>query len=270
MAASYRKAYQADFRFFYLIRGAYTTMWGGGIIGLFGTKTIFTANRVRRILTTTAALSAIVAALTLYGQNVGNFVTQVDSSSRNRGITLSSSPNFEYQSSRIIADPISNIDNITLCDIPNFDIIHDGGQHNGDVGNFLGLTFYIKNIGTEVVNYQYAISITGLYKAVDEAIRVAIVVDDEVAQVYSKGEYNPESGVHDPEETYRCDNQVLIPATTTPFLSDRLIVSNQVSDFLVGEFHKYTILIWLEGNDPDCVDDIMGGSIKLVMTYKIV
>ena len=32
---------------------------------------------------------------------------------------------------------------------------------------------------------------------------------------------------------------------------------------------KYTIVIWLEGNDPDCVDDIIGGTIKLGMDFKI-
>lgn len=237
---------------------------------MLGLKTIFTANRVRKILTTTAALSAIIAALTLYGQNVGNFVTQVDSASRNRGITLSTSPNFDYQTSRIVADPIANIDNITLSDISNYDIIHEGGQHNGPVANFLGLTFYIKNIGTEVINYQYAISIKGLYKGVDKAIRIAVVIDDESCEIYSKGNFNSTTGLYESEETYRGPSQLLVPENTTPFLDQLTVTSRVASDFLIGEYHKYTVLIWLEGNDPECTDDIMGGSIKLVMNYKIV
>ena len=32
---------------------------------------------------------------------------------------------------------------------------------------------------------------------------------------------------------------------------------------------KYTVVIWLEGNDPDCVDDIIGGTLKLSMDFKI-
>lgn len=243
---------------------------GGGIIGLFGLKTIFTANRVRKILTTTAVLSAIIAALTLYGQNVGNFVTQVDSGSRNRGIALSTSPTFQYQSPRIVADPISSMDNITLGDIPNYEILHEGGQHNGPVGNWLGLTFYIKNIGNQVVNYQYVINITGLYKAVDAAMRLAIVVDDEVADIYSKGNFNSDTGLYDAEESYRIPDQALMPAYTTPFVDKQTITARLVTDFLVDEYHKYTVLIWLEGHDPDTVDVIKGGSIKLTMTFKIV
>lgn len=174
------------------------------------------------------------------------------------------------QPSRIVADPISNIDNITLSDIANSDIVHSGGQHNGPVSNFLGLTFYIKNVGTEVINYQYAIAIQGLYKGVDKAIRVAIVSDDETCEIYSKGIFNPATGEYDPEETYRGPDQLLVPAYTTPFLNQLTVVSKTRNDFLVNQFHKYTVLIWIEGNDPECTDDIKGGSIKLVMTFKIV
>lgn len=225
---------------------------------------------MRRILTITAILSAIVAALTLYGQNVGNFVTQVDTASRNRGLALSIDENFSYHSPRIVADPISNMDNITLGDIPNHEMTHEGGQHNGPVGNWLGLTFYLKNIGNQVINYQYAISITGVYKNVDAAMRLALISDDEKSVIYSKGEYNRESGLYESEDSYKENHQTMMPATTTPYVDERIIAHEQRNDFLVEEVHKYTVLIWLEGHDPDCIDDIKGGSIKLVMTFKIV
>ena len=34
---------------------------------------------------------------------------------------------------------------------------------------------------------------------------------------------------------------------------------------------KYTILIWLEGNDPECIDNIIGGEMKMsmVITQKV-
>ena len=32
---------------------------------------------------------------------------------------------------------------------------------------------------------------------------------------------------------------------------------------------KYTIVIWLEGNDPDCLDNIIGGTMKLGMKFRI-
>ena len=32
---------------------------------------------------------------------------------------------------------------------------------------------------------------------------------------------------------------------------------------------KYTIIVWLEGNDPDCTDDIIGGEFKIDMEMEI-
>ena len=42
------------------------------------------------------------------------------------------------------------------------------------------------------------------------------------------------------------------------------------SDFYpldVGEIIKYTVVIWLEGQDEQCVDDILGGQVKLAVEF---
>ena len=31
----------------------------------------------------------------------------------------------------------------------------------------------------------------------------------------------------------------------------------------VGEVHKYTIVMWLEGDDPDCNDELVGGHLGM-------
>ena len=31
------------------------------------------------------------------------------------------------------------------------------------------------------------------------------------------------------------------------------------------EVDKYTVVIWLEGNDPECINDIIGGELKMQM-----
>lgn len=43
-----------------------------------------------------------------------------------------------------------------------------------------------------------------------------------------------------------------------------------VEEFVVGQMDKYTVVIWLEGNDPDCTDAILGGMIRLSMNISIV
>ena len=37
-----------------------------------------------------------------------------------------------------------------------------------------------------------------------------------------------------------------------------------------GDITKITVVIWLEGNDPDCTDNILGGQFKLDMIFDIV
>ena len=83
---------------------------------------------------------------------------------------------------------------------------------------------------------------------VDEAVRVMIYLNGE-KKVYAKvssitGE--AESG-------------------TIPFRSDNPIVLEKRENFSPGDRDKFTIVIWLEGPDPDCVDSIIGGELKLEM-----
>ena len=48
-------------------------------------------------------------------------------------------------------------------------------------------------------------------------------------------------------------------------------ISNQVNeDFESGDVDKYTIVIWLEGNDPECVDAIKGGHVRMVMNFNVI
>ena len=36
-----------------------------------------------------------------------------------------------------------------------------------------------------------------------------------------------------------------------------------------GDVHKYTLVMWLEGDDPDCTDDLIGGHIGIEMNLKL-
>ncbi len=55
---------------------------------------------------------------------------------------------------------------------------------------------------------------------------------------------------------------------TQPFYSveDKIIMLQQNENFKVGDVDKYTIVIWLEGDDPECTDELIGGEIKMHMT----
>ena len=46
-------------------------------------------------------------------------------------------------------------------------------------------------------------------------------------------------------------------------------MTTKSEDFKPGDVDKYTILMWVEGNDPECVNEILGGHMKMSMTFSV-
>ena len=61
------------------------------------------------------------------------------------------------------------------------------------------------------------------------------------------------------KEQYNAENN------TQPFYSDNVIMLEKNENFQVDSEDKYTIVIWVEGDDPDCIDELIGGEIKMNM-----
>ena len=55
---------------------------------------------------------------------------------------------------------------------------------------------------------------------------------------------------------------------TIPFYSEKEAVLEQRKDFKPNDIDKFTIVIWLEGDDPDCIDNILCGEIKMHMEIR--
>ena len=43
------------------------------------------------------------------------------------------------------------------------------------------------------------------------------------------------------------------------------IILEQIKDFKPLDLDRYTIVVWLEGDDPDCTDPLIGGELKMHM-----
>ena len=145
---------------------------------------------------------------------------------------------------KLAARDLEFMDNISIDWIPTNIDTEAEGSHNGE--NYIAYTFYIENEGEETVNYWYSIIIDDVIKNVDEATRVMIFLNGEKT-VYAKINSItnlPENG-------------------TTPFYSKDKVFVRERDLIKPNEIDKYTIVIWLEGDDPDCLDDILGGEIKM-------
>jgi len=174
--------------------------------------------------------------------------------------TISLDPSFAQESGLIMyerleekharqilkATKVDFMDNISVKWLP--EDIHEiaEGSHNGE--NYLAYTFYLENRGSEPINYWYEILVDDVIKNVDKAIRIMIYRNGE-RTIYGKANETtgqPETG-------------------TEIFYSDVEPVLKCRENFTPGEIDKFTIVIYLEGDDPDCIDALIGGEMKMHM-----
>ncbi len=187
----------------------------------------------------------------LFSTQAGRFT--VSSKDSARGLILSETADFEKKSVTLKATPVENMDNITFEWLPT-DLTEVDGSHNGD--NYLAYTFYVKNTGEEKIDYQATINIDFMKKNVDEAVRVQVYCNDE-ASVYAKKAKDGKPEIDPLVET-------------VPFVSNTVVMTEKRDNFKVGKVDKYTVVVWLEGEDPECVNDILGGELKMSMDFEVV
>ena len=212
-------------------------------------KRIARARKLTLLLAGMALLLTLIFVFSVTQEKMGNFTININRMEMYRqGIMLADNDKFENPSSRLKANAVQNATNISIMDLPdNLESID--GEHNGT--DYMAYTFYIRNGGRETVDYYYNIIIEMQAKGVDAAVRVA-VYDDNGRTVYAKKARNGKA-----------------EAGTTPFIEDTVVMENYVRNFVVNDVDKYTVVVWLEGDDPECVDAIIGGMIRMSMNFDI-
>ncbi len=185
--------------------------------------------------------------LVLYVVNSnGYFTIKLDKNLKaERHILLSSDSEFSAETVEIKVKGLEYMDNITESWIPMDEVIKKEGDNSGD--NYIAYTYFIKNDGEQKTDYKSKIVVESVIKNVDDAVRVAVFTNGE-KKVYAKKAKN---GKEEPN--------------TIVFLSNHLIMEQERNGLEPGQIDRYTILVWLEGKDPECIDDIIGGEMKMSM-----
>ena len=163
-------------------------------------------------------------------------------------ISLSETADFANPTTALDAGGLQNMTNISQYWLPS-GLDSTDGVHSGE--NYIAYTFYIRNVGEVACTLKEQIHIDSVVLGADAAIRVRMYRNGEPI-TYAKIGANglPEYG-------------------TTPFESEDSVVTYEVPDFKPGETRKYTLVIWLEGDDPECLDNIKGGNVKMSMTFTV-
>lgn len=181
--------------------------------------------------------------------NNGNFSITLDKNLYlDNGIIIYDDFQYKVYRTELLAKAPETFNSIKEIWLPEEIKDYEGGSHNGD--SYLVYTFYIENTGDEVAGYTREVIIDDVIKNVDAAIRV---------RIYKNGEYL----------TYaKLSSEGEVEPNTVPFIDDKIIMSEDVTNFKPNDIDKYTIVLWIEGEDPDCTDNILGGEFKVRMNFK--
>ena len=199
-------------------------------------------DKLQKALVVLALAFGVLFALSFMQENMGNFTINLNRLELfRRGVAIADNGDFNNATARLAADAVDNGTNIAAEDLPdNLDDID--GSHNGK--NYVAYTFYIRNAGKTDLGYSAKLKVVSASKGVEKAARV---------RVYRNGEpttYAAAAADGNPEPN------------TEPFASKDVVTTISHTNFRVGDVDKYTVVIWLDGDDPECVDKIIGGAVE--------
>ncbi|MBR7098423.1 MAG: hypothetical protein IKC59_03325 [Clostridia bacterium] len=191
--------------------------------------------------------------------------------------------------SYLFGTPVANAPCTSIAFLPP-DLDQVDGSHNGD--DHFAYTFYIRNDGLSTLAYEYQVLINSESQDLSRAAWVMLFEDGEMtfyAQATEDDQPEALPPIDDDTRGYRRityrdvakypDSQyMLIDAESAtpyyrlvpiPFESESVVTTGTQIDVVPGEMHKYTVVIWREGDDPDCTNDLIGGHFGLEMNFKL-
>lgn len=269
----------------------------------FGFLWFFSGRGLWALFGAMGLLALVLTLLSVVTQMRGLFTVNMSQRMFREGYSLSEEISFRTSSGNLFAQPAVDVPCISVVQIP--DEIYDNSlwknpaadeqdatQEYRDAGCFY-YTFYIRNEGESTTGYAWDLTIDSEDKNLADALWVMIFEDEEMT-FYAKAnelgspqslpaEDNNTIGYREapfidmakhPQQQYdvitETENFTYYRLRPMPFLSDTLVASGQMPTVAPQEIHKYTVVLWIEGDDPHCTDDLIGGHVGLSMNFRLI
>lgn len=242
------------------------------------------------LLGSAAALMLALFGLSAVTELQGHFTVSMSDDLFREGFTLSETKGFENPTTHLFATPAEGVPCVSILDIPtNVDEID--GAHND---TYFAYTFYIRNEGESPQGLDWSLQIRAESRELSEAAWFMIFVDDEMT-FYAKanretagsemlpppsdtrrayGEPPMYEMAAAPEEQYETivSEKGITYWRIKPYVfeDEEVVKSGRFEEIVPGEVHKFTVVIWLEGDDPDCTNDRIGGHLGLEFEMDLV
>lgn len=265
--------------------------------GISFTRSLFRVRAAKQSILIIVGILAVMYIMAAFYTESGEFVINIDKTMAHDGVYISNTTDFSEKLISLRGKAVVNADNISIFDISD-DVLTVDGEHNGT--NYVAHTFYLTNQTGETIDYRYTLNIRAESKNADEAMWVMVAKND-VQQIYAMigedGQPEAQYSLYDfpfqnaaefadkqytsatPKEAGIDEDELLDLTTferldsvnkleTTPFASDKVITTGLREGIENGEYDKYTVVIWYEGEDPECTDDIIGGWVECYMNFS--
>jgi hypothetical protein len=231
---------------------------------------------------------AVLFIFSLVQQMRGRFTINLSEGMFRKGFTLSESEGFDNPTTQLFASPAEDVPCISINQIPA-DIDEIDGEHNDQ---YFAYTFYIRNEGDETVDYDWSLELSAETQSAADAVW-AMVFEDGNMRFYAKankttGEAEALPAFGDDTKGYTIlpirelapdSDQFQVVQTKgqitywrvipDKFLSDLVITAGIKSGVTSMEAHKYTVVLWLEGDDESANDELIGAHIGVEMNFKL-
>ena len=261
----------------------------------------YVKKRRRRKIAAVVAFFATIGVTSLIitaflGHTTGTFTVAVVNSSVS--LALSTTEDFANQTSFLRIDTLPRLKETTYECLPAADILDNeevtykdlilkGETEKDDYLEVIKYTFYVKNVGNTTAKYNLNVNVSDRTKAIDgtgrtldDTLRVMVYENDPSKEgrleptVFAKeaAEYNYDVDGNKtrrefistyPSGSNQEDNEHKL---ATSFLPGQTVAKYSVSNFAKNYIKRYTIAIWLEGEDPQSTNDKQfpeGASVKL-------
>ncbi|MBP5230146.1 MAG: hypothetical protein ILO68_00295, partial [Clostridia bacterium] len=238
-----------------------------------------------------AALLVLLLILFIFAmitQLQGHFTVNLSGPLFREGFTLSETVGFENPTTRLFAQAAEDIPCVSIKDIPG-DIDLTDGQHNAD---YFAFTFYIRNEGEKTAGYTWSLDISSESQDLSEGAWVMLFEDGVpvILAAPNKTTGQPESlppktdnsrgylnlpfanayGSNPQLETVKqTGSSSYLRVNPENFESKSRLRSGLVENVEPGEKHKYTVVMWLEGDDPDTDNSMIGGHLGVEFSFRM-
>ena len=235
-------------------------------------------------------LLAVMFLFSLVEQMRGRFTINLSEDMMNKGFRLSETIDFDTPSTVLYCEPQTNVPATTISKIPK-DVMDGEGLYDNHA--FVAYSFFMKFEGEETGFYNYELKINSEGLDASKAAWVMLFDQDQMAFFAHLGEDGQPEAVPAqddnsrgfveaffkdyaiyPDEQYEViaqrEDRTYYRVIPLPFESDSVVTRGASIRIEPEEAHKFTVVMWLEGEDPECTNDIIGGHVGLEMDFALV